>query len=802
MKIYKRKFIFSICLLTIIFNIFLFQVPACSETYSVDKAKSMKNVLILNSYITGTSINGFNSNNWFDNIIAGIKSEFKDNSENVNLNVEYMDSEYNSSDEYYSILYNLYKYKFNNTKFDTIIALDNNATDFLIKYGNDLFPNTPVVFSGIDQSKQSLMNDHPLFTGIYRSEDFKSTFNIALTLHPNTKHFFIILDKTSLGLTFKKKANELVYLYKDKLDFSFCDDENIEAVKEKIDALPNDTVILTSADFNDSNGVPIPANEVNNILFKDCPLPVYSPRYTYLNNGIVGGMLTDGTNLGMNLAKITSRILNGESPSNISADIDTSHNYVFDFKQLERFNINMLSLPKDSKIINMATIDFSLSRSVMVCFISIFILTLILIIIFLLTVIRKLKLTKKLLLDNENLLNTIINSTPDIICFKDPNGRVLQANNSILDLLNIKKDDYKFKRFNELINSSSITVEDCTNFEIYDAKSWEHNDVYRTEEIIPYEKEDTYKTYDIIRIPLFNENRTRRGLILIGRDITEHKANEANKKIINELRYYDKLRLEFFTNLSHELRTPLNVIFSSLQVINGTLNNSNNTQIDSNKITKYTNIMKQNCYRLIRLVNNFIDINKIESGYFSLQLQNADIVNIVESIVLSVADYIESKGISIIFDTEVEENIISCDPNMIERIILNLLSNAIKFTPAGGSIEVNIYYRNDNILISVKDTGIGIPVERQDAIFERFVQVDKSLSRNREGSGIGLSLVKSLVELHKGDITLVSKPNEGSKFIIRFPAEPLDHHNIPITNHNLNQNKTEVIKIEFSDIYG
>ena len=211
--------------------------------------------------------------------------------------------------------------------------------------------------------------------------------------------------------------------------------------------------------------------------------------------------------------------------------------------------------------------------------------------------------------------------------------------------------------------------------------------------------------------------------------------------------------------------------------------------------------MKQNCYRLLRLINNFIDTSKIDSGYFHVQLQNIDIINVVESIVLSVADYIESKGISIIFDTEVEEKIISCDPNIIERVILNLLSNAIKFTPSGGSIKVNIYYRNDSILISVKDTGIGIPIEKQEAIFEKFVQVDKSLSRNREGSGIGLSLVKSLVELHHGTITLVSKPNEGSEFIIRFPAEPLTDPNASVDDYNLDENKVEIIKMEFSDIY-
>lgn len=796
MKKCRIKSIVTIFIFIMIVHIFLLGASAKSEI------TKQKNILILNSYGKGISYSGYNLNTWCDEIISGIESQFENNKDDINISIEYMDSAYNFSDEYYDKLYDLYKNKFNNTKFDTVITIDNNATNFLIKYGNSLFPNTPVVFSGVNKSKEPVINNFPLFTGIYKNEDLKSTFDIALKFHPNTKTFFVIIDNASLGLNYRNSIEKLAVLYKNKVDFIFCDDKNIDVVREKVNKLSKGTVIIATADYNDDSGIRIPINKASKILFEDCQLPVYSPRYTYLNNGIVGGMLTSGKNLGINIGEITLRILNGEKSYDIPAIIDTSHKYVFDYNQLKRFNIDKAVIPEDSETINIPSSNYSISKRLLFYIVAGFISILILTILILLISIRKLNRTKKLYLNSESLLKTIINSTPDIISFKDPKGNLLEANNSILDLLNVDEKNYKFKSPRELADLSYIKDEDLSIFEVYDNKAWEYSDVYRTEENIFYEKKNIQKTYDIIRIPLFNEDKTPRGLVLIGRDITEHKANENNKKIIDELRYYDKLRMEFFTNLSHELRTPLNVIFSSLQVIKGTLDKeSSNSEIDLNKTNKYLNIMKQNCYRLIKLVNNFIDISKIESGYFSLQLQNTDIINVVESIVLSVADYIESKGISIIFDTEIEEKIISCDPNMIERIILNLLSNAIKFTSFGGSIKVNIYDRNDSILISVKDTGIGIPFEKQDAIFKRFVQVDKSLHRNREGSGIGLSLVKSLVELHHGTISLVSAPNEGSEFIIKFPAEISADNKASITDNNLNENKAETIKIEFSDIY-
>ena len=212
--------------------------------------------------------------------------------------------------------------------------------------------------------------------------------------------------------------------------------------------------------------------------------------------------------------------------------------------------------------------------------------------------------------------------------------------------------------------------------------------------------------------------------------------------------------------------------------------------------------IKQNCYRLIRLIGNLIDITKMDAGYFEVNLQNEDIVKVVEDITLSVAEYVGNKNINLIFDTEFEEKIIACDLEKIERIMLNLLSNAVKFTSANGNIFVNVYEKDCKIFVSVKDTGIGIPEHLQDAIFERFIQADKTTSRNREGSGIGLSLVKSLVELHEGSISLISEYNKGAEFIFELPNRTVDIEEKQDTNSNcINNESVERIHIEFSDIY-
>jgi len=133
--------------------------------------------------------------------------------------------------------------------------------------------------------------------------------------------------------------------------------------------------------------------------------------------------------------------------------------------------------------------------------------------------------------------------------------------------------------------------------------------------------------------------------------------------------------------------------------------------------------------------------------------------------------------------------------------MLNLLSNAIKFTDSGGNINVNIYDKGENIIISVKDSGIGISKDKQDIIFDRFRQVDKSLTRDHEGSGIGLSLVKSLVEMHGGKISIQSEYGKGSEFIIELPVKTVLEKSDKENHEMQQQGHVEKIHLEFADIY-
>ena len=293
--------------------------------------------------------------------------------------------------------------------------------------------------------------------------------------------------------------------------------------------------------------------------------------------------------------------------------------------------------------------------------------------------------------------------------------------------------------------------------------------------------------------PLFGLNNKIMEIVVITMDITDEV--KAKNKIEEALKMQEKI----FANVSHELKTPLNVIFSTNQLMEFYLKN-NELEITKEKLLSHINIIKQNCYRFTKLINNIVDLSKIESGFYNLNLSNENIVQITEDIVQSISKYIKSKKLSIIFDTNIEEKIIACDIENIERIILNLISNAIKFTNSDGKIFVKVFNKGSTVKISVKDTGIGISKNHLHNIFEKFYQVDKSLSRSSEGSGIGLSLVKSLVELHGGKISVESEVGHGSEFNIELPARNVENPKVT-EETNLMNKKIEMINIEFSDIY-
>lgn len=382
------------------------------------------------------------------------------------------------------------------------------------------------------------------------------------------------------------------------------------------------------------------------------------------------------------------------------------------------------------------------------------------------------------------------------------NGRFQFSNSAGLKLLNIKREkELELIPFSYFFHVDEEKLVDLSG----DSPHKQGMALVPIEDkIIPADGNELL--VEISAIPILVDGKPAK--LLFVRDISFRieeerlrEENERSKKMLSESILSETLKTEFFSNLSHELRTPLNVVLSTIQLLE-LYSRDNDMPTIEKKLKRYMGIMKQNCYRQLRLVNNMIDITKLDAGFFELNLQNCNIVSIVENITQSVSEYIRNKSLELDFNTDIEECITACDPDKIERVILNLLSNSIKFTGQGGRMSVNMKLGKDHIVIAVKDTGIGIPPDKLNIIFDRFRQVDKSLTRKQEGSGIGLSIVKSLVELHGGNISVFSEYGKGTEFVIELPIMTLtEESNQYKANGEESQERIERIHIEFSDIY-
>ncbi len=321
------------------------------------------------------------------------------------------------------------------------------------------------------------------------------------------------------------------------------------------------------------------------------------------------------------------------------------------------------------------------------------------------------------------------------------------------------------------------------------------------ESIKTYLKEENYGNFRRFTIDKLNNvdislaivKREEEGsLIVVFRMLDcEFKSIQLEKEL-NRIKEKNKFKTEFLSNVAYDIKKPINKIFE-------TNNNliENKGKYNSENINNHTRLVKQNCYRLIRLLSNVEYVSRIDNGTCTLELRKCDIVKLLENIVKISKTYTDKKGIDISFKSEVNKKILSLDIDKVEKIILNILSNAIKFTDTGGKIDINLYMHNEQVCISIKDTGIGIPKDKTEVIFENFEQLDTTLSRGCEGTGMGLSVVKKLANLNNIKINVESELNKGSEFIITLP------NNIVSKNIKLQDKfaQDEKIDIEFSDIY-
>lgn len=393
---------------------------------------------------------------------------------------------------------------------------------------------------------------------------------------------------------------------------------------------------------------------------------------------------------------------------------------------------------------------------------------------------------------NENRLGMAIFSVPDI--------RLLKANQTYLDFFDkpfdIRENTYG-KKIHEFVTGWKGSPSEQLWKEVLSQKKIVHVDEYAYDNfkrgrtfwkgtLIPIHEDGKMKY-----VAEMTEEITERYLTEMLIEEQSHIVLEENDELERTLSNQEK----FFSFISHEFKTPLTVTMSAVQAIELICKNEL-----SDIAKKYIKKIYQSSLQQVRLVNNLLDITRADAGYLKVNKKNMDIVRMTKLIIKSILVYANEKNVNIECNHSSKEIYLGIDDEKYERILLNLLSNAIKFSPIKGNIYVNIEENDGLVSITVKDEGPGIPEDKQKVIFERFGQVNNSLTRESEGTGIGLYIVKLLVNALRGEINLESKVGQGSAFKVMLPIEIVEEEDLPKGNL-MDDGLVRTVNVEFSNVY-
>jgi PAS domain S-box-containing protein len=372
-------------------------------------------------------------------------------------------------------------------------------------------------------------------------------------------------------------------------------------------------------------------------------------------------------------------------------------------------------------------------------------------------------------MERTRLLATITASTPDLIHAQDLQGRILLANPAWLKARGLAETEVLGRKAFELVRDPGLARQS----EAAERRVIESGESSVVEEGLA--DESGLRTYLATKSPLRDQRGQIVGLVGVATDITERKRAErelealfaAEQRLREEAERANRAKDEFLAIVSHELRSPLNALRGWGHVL------ANTRPLDPALLERATAAIKRSVEHQARLIDDLLDTARIMSGNLSLERRPLDLVEAINAALEVVRPIAAAKHIELRIASDPPAVAVVGDSGRLQQVVINLVSNAIKFTPENGRVEVGVELGGDRVRISVRDNGIGIAPEFLPHVFDRFTQADTSTTRRAGGLGIGLALVRHLVELHGGAVRADSPgPGHGARFTIELPAAP------------------------------
>ncbi len=711
-------------------------------------ANSSKDVLLLHSYHKGYA--------WTDDISKEIEKKFKDHKD-IELTTVYMDTKRIDDYSYLNDLAKLYKKQFEGRVFDLVIVSDNAALDFMIKYHEFLFKDIPVLFCGINNFNKSLLDENNMkkFTsGVAEEVDLEKNFELISKLHPKLKNLLIINDTSITGYAIKRDLNPIIEKYKDKFKIEYTDDLEISNLKQKVSILDKEnSVILFVLLFKDTTGKYFTYKQSFAQVKDVSQVPIYGLWDFYLDNGIVGGLLTSAIAQGDAVSKMALQVLNGKKITEIPVLEKSPNIYMFDYKELTKFDIDISKHLNNPIIINEPASVYKEHTKFFILSIII-ILTLSIIVIILKANIQRRERVELELSNRLEFDKVLLDTIPNPIYYKNIDGKFLGCNISFASLVSSSRDEiigktaFDFFPHNVASKNTQIDQELLNTF------------ATSTSEFTFYTLSNEMKQIVLNKAVYKNIDGTVGGIVCIMDDITERVQQK--QFLIQQSKLAEMG--DMIAAIAHQWNEPLVELSALVQDI-------------------------QTSYLLNELkdmeVKDFVNDSMIQIKYMSKTL--SDFRNFLKpstkkklfSITKSLSEINEIIGKQVFYSNiemnfnyknENEELLIYGYENEFKQVLLNLINNAknkiiekdIDFRKKA-KIDINIKRTSNFNIIEIIDDGGKIDDKIINSIFEPY------FTTKEEGTGIGLYMAKVIIE-DKMRGTITAKNDENNViFTIKLP---------------------------------
>ncbi|WP_162141304.1 sensor histidine kinase [Paucidesulfovibrio longus] len=668
----------------------------------------------------------------------------------MDINFQYMDTKRSSPESVFPAMETLLKARYADNQPTAIIACDDNALDFLLARRDSLFPSVPIVFCGINNfSPERLRGVHGI-TGVAEDFDLRSTIDMALRLQPGVRRIVSVSDGTPSSRANLERLRFLSSEYRQQgLSFEELADLPEAELRMRLAQLNPDSIVLHLNYFRSPEGKTYTPQESIRLVADAAPVPIYSCWAWYLGHGIVGGRLASGFTQGKAAAEMIARILEGTPADVIPILKDSPNAWMFDAKQLSRFNLDREKLPPDSVLINDYSGFFERHRSLVLGAGLVVLLLSGTILLLTMNILARRRAEYNLKESEQRYRALYEEATVGIIIF-DEALQILEANPLLRRNLGYSDEELRGRVLTEFIHS-----DDLAQLPVQVGSLLQGN-IVRTQRRMR-RKDGVYLSFEI------SARRLGPGFIQgVYHDVTARV--DAEQELQRAKEYAEatsRSKSTFLANMSHELRTPLTTTKGMLELLR-----AKSPREDQQRYIQHA---LDSCDSLTLLLSDILDLSRVEAGRIELQLEPFSLGELLASIRLNHGSAASKKGLrlDIRSQPDLSDRLVG-DPVRLRQVLVNLVGNAVKYTDKGTvSLSVErlgaLRQGEERLLFTVSDTGIGIPDELLPTMFEAFTQAETSNARKYQGAGLGLQIVKRLVQLMGGVLCVVSEQGRGTQ---------------------------------------